>query len=160
MNTKILTVLLAVTITIITCAAYITVWTNNKETDNIEKNPLEDIVLEIKENTVTNTGLTLIMKNVSPNNYVYGEAFRVEKKVDDGWCQVPYIVETVVTPSIICTLTANSLQEREISWTWWHGELSSGNYRIIKEFAYSMSPGINSDYYPTSTEFTIALPAY
>jgi hypothetical protein len=52
MNIKILTGLLVVCITIIACVVCITVWTNNKETNNVIENPLEGIILEIKENTL------------------------------------------------------------------------------------------------------------
>ena len=46
-----------VCITILACVVCITVLGNNK----VVENPLDGVVLEIKENTLTNTGLTLII---------------------------------------------------------------------------------------------------
>jgi hypothetical protein len=130
-NTKILAVLLIVCIVIIACVVCITVLGNNKETNNTV-NHLNGVVLEIKENTVTNTGLTLIMKNGTPDEYVYGNAayFGVEEKIADNWIHVPFIVENPVSTSEPYILKAGSTVEVEINWKWFHGELSCGTYRI------------------------------
>jgi hypothetical protein len=160
MNTKNLTVLLTVCITILSCAVYITILANSKETNNVIENPLEGIILEIKENTLTNTGMTLMIKNVASNDYAYGSRYQIEKKVGSNWEPVPVPGGSYVwtsEPLMSRTLKGNSIIEEEIKWSH-YGELGAGTYRIIKEFTYSTSRDTNSNYFPISAEFTIDLP--
>lgn len=155
MNTKILAVSLIVCIAIIACTAYITIVGNNKENNNVE-NPLDGVVLEIKENTLTNKGFTLMIKNVAQNDYDYGSPYQIEKKVKDNWEPMTDILDGkygwTMEPRM---LKRNSTNEEEIQWLWLYGELSAGDYRVIKDFAYSPSPGITREYYQLSVEFTI-----
>jgi len=160
MNTKVLTVLLIVCITIIAYIVCITILVNNKGTNNTLDDSLEGVVLEVKENTVTNTGLTIILKNVTPNEYTYGNSFWVEEKVESGWCKVPYVTEgNFVFNAIGHILGENSVREQEIGWKWLYGELSPGHYRIVKDILYLRSPGDYDEFY-ISTEFTIDLGIY
>jgi len=149
MNTKALTVLLMVCITIITCVVYITVLGNNK----VVENPVEGIVLEIKESTITSTGLTLVIKNVAPNGYCYGSHYRIDERVNGQW--VSKIPTSTVWTDELGILSKNSNREVELSWEWRYGELSPGNYRVVKDFAYLYLDRTNGDYYPISVEFTI-----
>jgi hypothetical protein len=149
MNIKILTVLLMVCITIMACVVCITVLNNNK----VVENPLDGIILEIKENTLSNTGLTLIIKNVAPNEYGYGSPYWIEEKINDEW--IPKIPTSTVWTSELRILSKNSIREEDLSWTGLYGELNPGNYRITKNFAYLTSAGIIGEYYPISAEFII-----
>jgi hypothetical protein len=151
MKTKMLTALLVVCITLTVCAVCITVLGDKK----VVENPLEGVVLEIKENTLTNTGLTLIIKNVSPNDYVYGSKYDIDKKINDNWEPVPVRDIPIYWVDTANMLNGNSVTELEIGWVWLYGELSPGNYRVVKNFAYSTSYNVSGDYYPISVEFTI-----
>ena len=156
MNTKALALLLIVCVTIITCAACITIFSNNKKTNNVVENPLEGVILEIKENTLTDKGFTLMIKNVAPNDYVYGSPYQVEKKTGNNWEPVPDILDGNYAWTMEARmLKGNSIREEEIHCFWLYGELGAGDYRVIKEFAYSPSSGINGEYYPLSVKFTI-----
>ncbi|MCL1969866.1 MAG: hypothetical protein FWF66_00090 [Candidatus Bathyarchaeota archaeon] len=160
MNTKILAILLVVCITVITCVVYITALGNNRETNNIIENPLEGIVLEIKESTLTSTGITLMIKNRASNDYGYGSYYQVEKKVDNNWEPLPHILQddtNVGWTSELRILKGNNTNEEKINWTWNYGILGPGNYRVTKNFAYLTTSGIIGEYYPISAEFTIAL---
>ena len=143
-----------VCITILACVVCITVLGNNK----VVENPLDGIVLEIKENTLTNTGLTLIIKNVAPNNYyVYGSPYLIEKKVNNNWEPLPIREGNYAWTDELRSVSKNSIKEEDLNWEWWLGELSPGNYRVTKEFAY-LKPGdllSNTEYCPISVEFTI-----
>jgi len=156
MNTKVWVVLLVVCITLVAGAACITVMDNKEEAANIVENPLEGVILEIKENTVSNTGLTLIINNVAPNNYAWGSDYLVEKAISSSWEPVPDILDgNYCWTSELRILQGNSITELEIDWGWLHGELSPGHYRVIKDFAYMMSEFTNGNYYPIPVEFTI-----
>jgi hypothetical protein len=151
MNKRVLTVLLMVCITIIACVVCITVLNVNK----VVENPLDGVVLEIKENTLTNTGLTLIIKNVAPNKYAWGSSYWVEKQINNNWEPVPDLGGNYGWTMEMRILQRSSITEEEIHWEWWLGELSSGDYRIVKTFAYLYPDQTNGDYYPISAEFTI-----
>jgi hypothetical protein len=156
MNTKIWVVLLVVCIIIVTGVTCITVLGNKKGVTNIVENPLEGVVLEIKENTVSNTGLTLIIKNVASNNYAWGSAYLVEKAISSSWEPVPDILDgNYAWTSELRILQGHSITELDIDWGWLHGELSPGHYRVIKDFAYMMSEYTNGNYYPIPVEFII-----
>jgi hypothetical protein len=153
MNTKVLAVLLVVCIAVIACVACLIVL----KSDNVE-DPLDGISLEVKENTVSKTGFTLIMRNVSPNDYVYSGVYEIEQKVNDRWEPVPVIPYPFGWVSTSNVLNGNSVTELEIDWEWLYGELSLGSYRITKTFALSLSPDnydITGENYPLTVEFTI-----
>ncbi|MCL2642745.1 MAG: hypothetical protein FWD52_04460 [Candidatus Bathyarchaeota archaeon] len=154
MNTRILAALLALCIVIIICVLCIAVIDNNKEPNVAVETHLDGIILEIKENTVTTKGLTVILKNTTPRKYVYGVSFFVEEKRDDGWQRVPYIVDNFGWISIGYTLEGYSTREQEIFWEGCYGELSPGNYRIIKDICYVREPG-DYDEFNVSAEFII-----
>jgi hypothetical protein len=119
----------------------------------------EGVILEINEGTVSNTGLDLIIKNMSPNDYTFGLPFTIENQINGEWCQLPYIDENFAWPNIGSTLEANSTTETEVDWTLYYGELSPGNYRITKNFSYIQSSG-DCDVYSVSAEFTVYWPFY
>lgn len=114
-----------------------------------EENP---ITMSIKD--LSDTGLTLMIENHTENRYSYGEAFNIEYKKDGKWINVEEM--SYVFTSIGYTLTENQISERKCSWKI---KLSSGEYRITKEFDQVIS---ESDYkinfgkkYIVSIEFTI-----
>jgi hypothetical protein len=55
-------------------------------------------------------------------------------------------------------LRGKSVTEIEIDWKGRLGELSAGEYRITKSFAYLYPSNGNGEYYPISAEFRIAIP--
>jgi hypothetical protein len=122
----------------------ITVLGNNK----VIENPLDGIVLEIKENTITNTGLILMIKNVAPNNYEYGAPYWIEEKINDQW--ILKTPKTTVWTMEARILSGNSIREEDLDWVYLYGELSPGDYRVSKHFSYS-----NDKDYKISVEFTI-----
>jgi hypothetical protein len=142
MNTKILVVLLIVCITII-CTVCITVLSNNAE---------KDCFLEIKETTITNMELTLIIKNPTLNDYMYSYSDYYLEKFDDIWSNVPYtefyIKEwgDVDVTKLGHPLRPLSTVKMEIDWSQKYGAISAGTYRISYQ--------ISGRFY-TSTEFTI-----
>ena len=144
MNTKIVAILLTVCIAITACAVYITGLVVNKGIEN----PLEGIVFEIKENTLTNTGFTLIIKNATPNNYEYGSPYQIEEKINDEW--ITKVSINGYWTSELRYLSKNSIKEEGIKYV----ELNPGNYRFTKTFTY-LTPAGNSEHYPISVEFTI-----
>jgi hypothetical protein len=136
---------------------------NNKATDYVSnpdvKNDLDGVTLEIKENTVSDKGLTLIIKNATPIEYTYSEVYCVEEKTDGGWRRL--ITRDIVDKNEQCwktggyTLGENNTQEQEIDWTWLYGKLNSGTYRIIKDFFVFTSSNEWHGPFSISATFTI-----
>ncbi|MDR0470606.1 MAG: hypothetical protein LBH79_02625 [Nitrososphaerota archaeon] len=156
MNAKVVAAIILFCITVVGCVVCISfMGRNNEPNSGIEPiSALDAVILEVKENSVTNTKLTLIIKNTASDEYGFGEQFTIEKWVDGEWCQLPYVHENVGWFSIGYALEGNSTQEKDIDWTEYYGELSPGDYRITKRFSYIRSPGDYDDYY-ISANFTI-----
>jgi hypothetical protein len=152
MNTKLSATLFVLCITIIACVICIAI---TRPANNAIENPSENVIFEIKDNTLSNIGLTLIIKNVTPNDYVYGSDYIVEKKFNDRWERVPDILDGhYAWTREPYELKGNSITELEIGWKVLYGELSSGEYRIVKNIMYIRSAG-DYDQFDTSVEFTI-----
>jgi hypothetical protein len=133
---------------------------HNTETPYDVVNDLEGVTLEIRENTLSDKGLTLVIKNVTPREYIFSPSYCVEQEINGQWHRVPYVTKIVGwRSSDNLIVVGNSVNELEINWEWLYGNLSSGNYRIIKSCVYLSSPGEWVGH-QLSAEFTIAFPAY
>lgn len=94
-----------------------------------------DIKLELKENTLTSEGLTMIIKNNSNKNIEYGNPFTIEKYDNSFWKTLePINVMTFTLPAFI--LNINDSKELNINWKDGYGDLK-GKYRIVKRFSYT-----------------------
>lgn len=109
--------------------------------------------------TLSLEGCTVIIKNVSPNEYIYGSVYYLEQYYNEQWTPYPVLDGNYVWPSETRILNGNSVTELEIDWTGLYGELHfQWTYRIVKNFAYSNSSITNGEYYPAYAEFTIHYP--
>lgn len=99
----------------------------------------EQVTMSIKENTLTKESATLIIKNNSKENIVYGYPFTVEQKINDKWEDVNLELAFVL-PAF--SLKSNESVEMEVNWGRvdeenrpGYKELKPGMYRIVKEFS-------------------------
>lgn len=106
------------------------------------------VSLSIKEDTLTPTSTTLILKNDSNSDIHYGNGYHIEEKKDEGWY---YENIELVTTMPLMTLSPNTSIELEYNWENIYGKLSSGEYRIVKEYNLGDS---QNDYYVVA-EFII-----
>lgn len=61
----------------------------------------------------------------------FGEEFRVEKKDDDNWVEVPIVVEgDYGYNDIAYMISLDDKTEHEYNWEWLYGSLEPGEYRI------------------------------
>jgi len=109
------------------------------------------VTLSIKENTLTNTGATFILKNEGNIDYGYGPAWEIEMKQDDEWHKID-VVLNFNSPSY--QLSVNESKELNINWENSYGKLASGEYRLIKHIDIEKEDGTFEDFY-VSAEFTI-----
>ena len=120
----------------------------NKSDIKISQN---DVIMTIKEGTLTNKSATLVLTNNSDKNFQYGNPYEIEIKKDGEWHKIN--VELNFTMPAF-QLSARENREIEINWENGYGKLEKGIYRIIKGIDYEYEEG---KYKPfnIAVEFTI-----
>ena len=88
-----------------------------------------DVVMSLKEDTLTDTGATIILTNNSDKNYTYGNPYEIEIKKDGEWHKINVLIDFTL-PAF--PLKPGEAKEIKIGWKDGYGKLPTGNYRIIK----------------------------
>ncbi|MBQ9833655.1 MAG: hypothetical protein IJO33_00455 [Bacilli bacterium] len=109
------------------------------------------VLLSIKENTLTKKGATLILKNDSNVEVQYGEPYEVEIKKDGKWYKINVELNFILP---VYGLKSKESKEIKLNWENSYGELSAGDYRIIKSVDVENENGTFDRFY-ISAEFTI-----
>ncbi|MCA1040917.1 hypothetical protein LCM00_15480 [Bacillus infantis] len=113
------------------------------------------VTMTAKEGTVTRTGMTVILQNNSDKQCIYGEAYLLEKKIGGDWYQVPYITAgNHAVEDIGYGLGPSDMEEWSVNWEQLHGELDTGEYRIVKEVLDFRESG-DFDVYNLTAEFDL-----
>ena len=120
----------------------------NKSDIKISQN---DVIMTIKEGTLTNKRATLILTNNSDKNFQYGTPYEIEIKKDGEWHKIN--VELNFTMPAF-QLSAKENKEIEINWENGYGKLEKGTYRIIKGIDYEYEEGKDKSF-NRAVEFTI-----
>ena len=120
----------------------------NKSDIKISQN---DVIMTIKEGTLTNKSATLILTNNSDKNFQYGTPYEIEIKKDGEWHKIN--VELYFDMPAF-QLSAKESNEIELDWENGYGKLEKGTYRIIKEIDYEYEEG-NYKSFNIAVEFTI-----
>lgn len=110
----------------------------------------EFIRMSIKENTLSNKGLTLLLTNQTEDNWGYG-TWEIEHKMFGMWFLIKPR-ELIASTLMIHPIPANTTQEINIDWEYWMDDLPKGKYRIIYEIVNLKDP--DKDLY-TYVEFEI-----
>lgn len=88
---------------------------------------LEGVNMAVKEETVSPTGLTVIIENNSVSRqFVFGEDFLLEKRIKDKWYHVPVIIENYAFNSIGYELAPKEKRKWTVDWPWLYGNLDAG----------------------------------
>lgn len=99
----------------------------------IEMEELDNISMTIKEGTLTKTGATIIITDLNSTTNIYGEFFRIDKKIDGKWQELQPIIDNYGFNSIGYFVDENNNLELEHNWEWIYGKLETGEYQLIKE---------------------------
>ena len=94
---------------------------------------------------ITSKGATVKIKDTNKNPYVYGEWYKIEKNIDGKWYLLDVINKDYVFNEIGYLPDKNNEVKFYIDWSLLYGELSEGNYRVLKQ--------VNNQY--ISVEFNI-----
>lgn len=110
--------------------------TNISKTSGAEVN----LKITLKENTLSNVGLTMIVENLSDRDLQYGNPYSIEKYENGFWKSAPTINDLYFTMPAF-GLNKGESKELSINWEYGYGKLK-GKYRIVKDFSYKE----NDDY--------------
>lgn len=106
-----------------------------KEIKNL--NLAENITMKVKEVSLTNTGATVIITDLSGDESVdlINRKFKIDYKKNDKW----YRLESKIKNEVTVMTTDNVMENggntytQEINWERYYGKLDKGHYRIVKE---------------------------
>lgn len=118
-------------------------------------NHLDGVTMDVKKETVSSTGLTVIFENNSDKLCIYGDYFLLEKEVSGKWYEVPIALDdNYGFNDIGYELPSSSTGEWVVDWEWLYGDLDTGKYRIVKDISDFRKAG-DYDKYHLTAEFLI-----
>ena len=121
-------VLLIVLLTLIICF---------KPREVKDLNLAENIAMKIKEGSLTNTGATVIITDLSGNENLdlINKKFKIDYKKNNKWYRLESKIknEVIVSTSDNDVDNGNNTYTQEINWERYYGKLDKGHYRIVKE---------------------------
>ena len=120
----------------------------NKSDIKISQN---DVIMTIKEGTLTNKSATLVLTNNSDKNFQYGNPYEIEIKRDGEWHKINVELDFDM-PAF--PLSSKESKEIELDWENGYGKLAKGTYRIIKGINYEYEEG-KYETLNVAIEFTI-----
>lgn len=129
--------------------------TNWKPTAFEAVNNFDGVTMTVKEETVSSSKLTVMFKNNSSSQCIYGEYFSLEKKLNEKWYQVPVVIGGDYGFNTIgYNLASGETGELVVDWKWLYGSLDAGEYRIVKDILDFRRTGDYDNYY-LAAEFSI-----
>ena len=120
----------------------------NKSDIKVSQN---DVIMTIKDGTLTNKSVTLILTNNSDKNFQYGNPYEIEIKKDGEWHKINVELNFDM-PAF--PLSSKESKEIELDWENGYGKLAKGTYRIIKGINYEYEEG-KYETFNVAVEFTI-----
>ena len=120
----------------------------NKSDIKISQN---DVIMTIKEGTLTNKSATLVLTNNSDKNFQYGNTYEIEIKKDGEWHKINVELNFDM-PAF--PLSSKESKEIELNWENGYGKLAKGTYRIIKGINYEYEEG-KYETFNVAVEFNI-----
>lgn len=104
------------------------------EQSNLESvDTLEGVSMTVEEESVSSTGLTVVLENNSDSQVIYSEDLLLEEKRSDSWYQVPVIIEEEYGfQDIGYEVNPGEQDSLNIDWEWLYGDIDEGHYRIVK----------------------------
>lgn len=118
---------------------------------------LSDLIdISIKEGTLTNTGMTIIITDNNPNRVIYGGSFYIEKYENNNWNSIKMLEGNHAFNSMAYSVDENRKLEMSQNWELMYGKLEKGIYRIVKNVTFeSDTPNVSENQYIIWQEFEI-----
>ena len=108
-----------------------------------EKRTTDKVNLKIKEDTLTNTGTTVIITDTNELPYSYGEAYKIQKLENNEWKDIK-ARDGYTFNDLAYNTDENGKLEMKINWNNLYGSLKSGEYKLNKEIGDYNNPEIIS----------------
>ena len=103
----------------------------NSNSQNVTNSKnIENVQIEIEENTITSSGLTIIITDKNEEPYGWGENYGIEEKVNGEWKKLKANIDFNSKAYI---LDENHQMRQNINCVNSYGKLQKGIYRIEKE---------------------------
>lgn len=115
---------------------------------------ISGVTMEVEEESVTPTSLTLRFVNTTDLDIQYGDPYRLEKWENGMWQPVPYQLDSFGFHSVAYCPKKGQPQTMDVDWKLLYGELEEGMYRIVKEIQDYRAPG-DYDLYEMYAEFNL-----
>lgn len=125
---------------------------NEERVENMNSMQEKEAVVNIKEESLSNTGLVLVVKNETDDcAFEFGNAYSLEMLVDGNWIDVKQLQDVPITAIAHMVLPGESI-EHAVNWERRYGSLPTGDYRLVKrvERVHEDGEGFNNvvgDYY-------------
>lgn len=110
-----------------------------------------DVIMTIKDGTLTNKSVTLVLINNSDKKIQYGSSYEIEIKKNDEWHKINAELNFTLQLFI---LESKKKNEFELNFEDGYGKLPSGTYRVIKKIDKEKEDGVFDSFY-VAAEFTI-----
>lgn len=110
-----------------------------------------DVIMTIKDGTLTNKSVTLVLINNSDKKIQYGSPYEIEIKKNGEWYKINAKLNFTL-PLFI--LESKKKNEFKLNFEDGYGKLPPGTYRVIKKIDKEKEDGLFDSFY-VSTEFTI-----
>lgn len=129
--------------------------TNWKQSKYKTVNNFAGVTMLVKPGTASPTDLTVTFDNKSSKQCIYGEFFKLEKKIKDQWYEVPVVIKgDYAFNDIGYNLASGETRDSPVDWKWLYGSLDAGKYRIVKDIMDFRGTGDFDNYY-LAAEFEI-----
>lgn len=113
--------------------------------ENMNAMQEKEAVVNIQEESISSTGLVLIIKNETDDcAFQFDNAYSLEQFVDGHWNVVEKIRDVAVTAEAHMLLPGESV-EHTIKWENRYGNLPTGEYRIVKRIEIVQDDGKEYD---------------
>lgn len=102
------------------------------DTTNLENRSVENVKVEIVEETVTANGLTVVITDNNDISYTWDPDFyKIEQKINNTWQEVSpnKPLESIL---IGYNRNENNQFKFKINWTQYYGTLENGTYRVVE----------------------------
>lgn len=110
-----------------------------------------DVIMIIKDGTLTNKSVTLVLINNSDKKIQYGSSYEIEIKKNDEWHKINAKLNFTLQLFI---LESKEKNEFELNFEDVYGKLPPGTYRTIKKIDKEKEDGVFDSFY-VAAEFTI-----
>lgn len=106
------------------------IYENNSTNISVNDNKIKNVQIKIEENTISPSGVSIIITDNNDDPYTWGENYAVQEKVKDEW---KTLNANMNFNSNAYVLDKNNQLKQNINWVNAYGNLSKGTYRIEKE---------------------------